>query len=62
MRTAHAEVARALADAKAREIAAVRDQTRIVMEARFAGVPWSVIGRAMGITKQAAQQRFTACP
>lgn len=29
-----------------------------VTEARFAGVPWSVIGGALGMTRQAAQQRF----
>jgi len=30
----------------------------LIAQARFAGVPWSVIGGALGISKQAAQQRF----
>lgn len=29
-----------------------------VSAARAAGVPWSVIGEALGVTKQAAQQRY----
>jgi hypothetical protein len=30
----------------------------LVGESRSAGLPWSVIGGALGVTKQAAQQRF----
>lgn len=29
-----------------------------VSAARAAGVPWSVIGQALGVSKQAAQQRY----
>jgi hypothetical protein len=54
----NADVARALAEAKRREVAAVRDQERIVAEARMVGVPWSVIGTALGTSRQAAQMRF----
>lgn len=31
---------------------------RVVAEARAAGESWSVIGMALGTTRQAAQQRF----
>lgn len=34
------------------------DLRRAVDEAREAGEPWSVIGMALGTTRQAAQQRF----
>jgi hypothetical protein len=30
----------------------------VIGEARTAGVTWSAIGEALGVTKQAAQQRF----
>lgn len=30
----------------------------LVGEARAGGVPWVMIGKALGVTKQAAQQRF----
>ncbi len=33
-------------------------QTRAVLDARALGVTWEQIGTALGITKQAAQQRF----
>jgi hypothetical protein len=35
------------------------DQHRIAVELYESGCPWSTIGRALGITKQAAQQRFS---
>jgi len=31
---------------------------RLVTDLRRDGAPWSVVGQALGITKQAAQQRF----
>ena len=41
----------ALADAE-------RDLHQAVADARAAGDSWAVVGAALGITKQAAQQRF----
>lgn len=35
---------------------------RFVEEARHAGLSWSQIGTSLGVTKQAAQQRFTGNP
>lgn len=35
-----------------------RDIEFSVSAARAAGVPWSVIGEALGVTRQAAQQRY----
>lgn len=60
MTSLNADVARALGSALRRQLAAERDIQRIVYEARMAGVPWSVIGTALGVTKQAAQQRYGA--
>lgn len=37
---------------------AVQQQQRLVRTLRERGCPWSVIGTALGISKQAAQQRF----
>jgi hypothetical protein len=44
-------------------LAAIAERTNwamlsLVGEARAHGVPWSAIGRSLGVTKQAAQQRF----
>lgn len=36
--------------------------TLLVSRMRERGCPWSVIGEALGITKQAAQQRYGADP
>lgn len=52
------DVRHALAAAKQRELAAIRDAERIVVEARMAGVPWSVIGDGLGVSRQAAQQHY----
>jgi hypothetical protein len=32
----------------------------LVTQLRDSGVPWEIIGQCCGITKQAAQQRFSA--
>jgi len=37
---------------------AEQQQRRLVRALRADGCPWSVIGLALGISKQAAQQRF----
>lgn len=37
---------------------AVQQQERLVRTLREDGCPWSVIGTALGVSKQAAQQRF----
>lgn len=52
------DVREALTAAKRREVAAIRDVERIVAEARVVGVPWSVIADGLGVSKQAAQQRY----
>jgi hypothetical protein len=40
-------------------IATANDELRAaVRAAREEGYPWSAIGRALGVTKQAAQERF----
>ena len=41
-----------------RSKAVVLDVGELVKILRFEGVSWSVIGEALGITRQAAQQRF----
>lgn len=44
-----------------RDIAAAEDELRhAVHDARAAGHPWSAIGRTVGVSKQAAQERFRA--
>lgn len=48
-----------LANVDARRRALEREIFVCVSAARAAGVPWSMIGAALGITKQSAQQRFT---
>ena len=57
------EHARALMDAV---VAASRDRERAetalhdaVCQAREAGIPWAVIGTAVGVSRQAAQERFS---
>lgn len=45
-------IAQAQCDAKQAEI------RTLVRMARNENVPWSVIGRALGMSKQAAQQRY----
>lgn len=44
------------------ERTAVAQQRRLVKQLREQGCPWSVVGTALGITKQAAQQRFGLKP
>jgi DNA-directed RNA polymerase specialized sigma24 family protein len=34
-------------------------QAQLVHEARYEELPWSYIGEALGISKQAAQQRYS---
>lgn len=41
------------------ERTAQAQQLRVVRTLRDQGCPWSVIGMALGTTKQGAQQRFT---
>jgi hypothetical protein len=44
-----------------RDIAAAEEELRhAVHDARAAGHSWSAIGRTLGVTKQAAQERFRA--
>ncbi|HTN57085.1 MAG TPA: hypothetical protein VL043_02345 [Protaetiibacter sp.] len=41
-------------------VASAEDQLRVaVQSARDAGDSWTIIGAALGVSKQAAQQRFT---
>lgn len=54
--------ARALTEAKQRLAAAHAVLEMQVSAARFAGVPWSVIGAAVGTSKQAAQQHYGRKP
>src|SRR5438034_4162704 len=44
------------------ELRSVGDEVlaRFVAEARAAGCPWSEVGAVLGVSKQAAQQRFPA--
>lgn len=43
-----------------KSVSAAQDELRTaVLDARTAGDSWTVIGAALGITKQAAQQRFS---
>lgn len=42
------------------ERTAQAQQRRVVSELRKQGCPWSVIGTALGVSKQAAQQRFAS--
>ena len=42
----------------AREQAAARVDA-LAVDARMAGLSWETIGRALGITKQGAHQRYT---
>lgn len=49
---------RALASAAQRRADAESDMAAQVRECRAAGWPWSDIGRALGVTAQAAQQRY----
>ena len=44
----------------ARRNALEREVAVCVSAARAAGVPWSKIGDALGVSKQAAQQRYGA--
>lgn len=44
----------------ARRNALEREIAVCVSAARAAGVPWSRIGEALGVSKQAAQQRYGA--
>lgn len=48
-----------LARVAARRRALDREITVSVSAARAAGVPWSQIGHALGVTRQAAQQRYS---
>lgn len=46
-----------------RSLAGAEDELRdAVLAARAAGDSWTVIGAALGITRQAAQQRFGESP
>lgn len=49
-----------LADAHRRVIEAQRQLDRDVAEARQRGLSWSYIGAGLGISKQAAQQRYAS--
>jgi len=40
------------------ELAASQARRAIVIEARLAGYTWEEVGDALGVTRQAAQQRF----
>lgn len=48
-----------IAASEAAELAA-DELRRAVAAARAAGDPWSMIGAALGVSKQAAQQRFAS--
>lgn len=48
-----------VATAQAQAAAAQRTLAAAVARARQAGHPWSTIGACLGISRQAAQQRFT---
>ncbi len=50
-----------LADAKT-AIAAQTELWASVATARDEGIPWRIIGQALGITRQAAQERFSKPP
>lgn len=41
-------------------VLAVQEQRRQARSLRDAGVSWAAIGAALGITRQAAQERFSA--
>lgn len=47
-----------VADAYQQAIAAEHDLTAAVTRARQSAQPWAAIGQCLGITRQAAQQRF----
>jgi hypothetical protein len=48
-----------LSQVDARRRALEREIFVCVSAARAAGVPWSMIGAALGVSKQAAQRRFS---
>ena len=47
-------------EAADRQLAAAAALNRTVREARRAGLSWTEVGAVLGISKQAAQQRFGA--
>lgn len=53
---------RAIIKAAEAVTAAEKELRQAVADARAAGDSWTVIGAALGVTKQAAQQRFTEKP
>jgi hypothetical protein len=50
----------AITSAADKQLAAAAALNRSVREARRAGLSWTQVGEALGISKQAAQQRFAA--
>lgn len=54
----HAGHRAALSIADARRRGIEREIESLVTQARQDGVPWSEIGAALGVTKQAAQQKY----
>jgi hypothetical protein len=53
---------RQVRDAQERVLAATALLEVRVIAARSAGMSWNLIGRAMGIARQSAQQRFEKLP
>lgn len=58
MARARTEVEDDLARLVARRVAVERQIEQAVVTARSEGVPWSLIASGLGVSKQAAQQRY----
>lgn len=56
--TAWSSVEMALADVATARAAIEEATTELVRAARAGGIAWAAIGDALGVTKQAAQQRY----